>query len=280
MPIKQHRPTSAGRRISSGDAFTDITKSTPQKSLTAPRKKHGGRNNSGKITVRHQGGGTKRRIRLIDFMQREYDRPAEVVAIEYDPNRSSRIALVQYEDGVRSYIVAPEGLKVGMKVVSTQGKGEVEIGNRMPLKHVPTGAFVHNVELYPGRKGTTVRSAGTSATVMSLDAGFVQLKLPSGEVRRFDERCLASIGTVSNADWMNIRWGKAGRMRYRGIRPTVRGKVMNPVDHPHGGGEGSQPIGLTQPKTPQGKPALGVKTRRKKKMSSKYIVSSRKKRID
>lgn len=280
MPIKQHRPTSAGRRISSGDAFTDITKHTPEKRLTTPRKRKGGRNNSGKITVRHHGGGAKRRYRVVDFMQRQYDMPAEVVAIEYDPNRSSRIALVQYENGERSYVLAPENLKVGTKIVSTQSKGEVEIGNRMPLKHVPTGVMVYNIELQPGRKGTTVRSAGTSAIVMALDGGFVQLKLPSGEVRMFDERCQASIGTVSNADWMNIRWGKAGRMRYRGVRPTVRGKVMNPVDHPHGGGEGSQPIGLPQPRTPQGKPALGVKTRRPKKASSKYIVSGRKKRID
>ncbi|MCW1930375.1 MAG: 50S ribosomal protein L2 [Candidatus Kerfeldbacteria bacterium] len=280
MAIKQHRPTSAGRRISSSDAFADVTKTTPEKRLTTHLKKHAGRNNSGKITVRHHGGGVKRRYRIVDFMQTRFDMPAKVVAIEYDPNRSARIALVEYSDNTRAYILAPDGLTVGRTVLSTQGKGEVEVGNRMPLKHVPTGVMVYNIELFPGRKGSVVRSAGNSAIVMAQDEGFVQLKLPSTEVRRFDERCLASIGTVSNADWMNIRWGKAGRMRYRGVRPTVRGKVMNPVDHPHGGGEGAQSIGLTHPKTPQGKPALGVKTRRQKKQSSRYIVSSRKKRND
>ncbi|PIW36862.1 MAG: 50S ribosomal protein L2 [Candidatus Kerfeldbacteria bacterium CG15_BIG_FIL_POST_REV_8_21_14_020_45_12] len=279
MAVKQYKPTSPGRRLSSGDSFSDITKNHPEKKLTAPIRKKAGRNNQGKITVRHRGGGAKRRYRLVDFsMSERLDEPATVIAIEYDPNRSARIVLLEYADGHRKYILGANGMEVDQKIVSTHGTADMTPGNRMPLSHIPVGTAVHNVELVPGRRATIVRSAGSSAVVMSADAGMVQVKLASGEIRKFNETCRASIGQVSNPDWGKIRWGKAGRMRYRGIRPTVRGKVMNPVDHPHGGGEGSSPIGLKHPKTPQGKPALGVKTRNKKKASSKYIVSSRKKR--
>lgn len=278
MAVKKHKPTTPGRRKSSGDSFADITKSKPEKKLTKRLQKHAGRNNQGKITVRHRGGGTKRRYRMVDFKRTRFDVPAEVMAIEYDPYRSARIALVKYEDGEKAYMLAPDGLQVGSTVVSTQDIAEITPGNRMPLKSIPSGAAVYNLEMVPGRGGSMIRSAGTAATVMSSDAGFVLIKLPSGEIRKFAEECRATIGQVSNPDWGNIRWGKAGRMRHRGIRPTVRGKVMNPVDHPHGGGEGSQPIGLKHPKTPQGKPALGVKTRKPKKASNKYIVKSRKKR--
>lgn len=276
MAVKVYKPTSAGRRISSGDSFADITKVTPEKSLTRPAKKHSGRNNSGKITVRHRGGGHKRRYRTIDFRQTAIG-SLEVMAIEYDPNRSSRIALVQNVDGEKSYIVAADGMKVGQTIRVSATPVDLQSGNRMPLKFIPSGTAVHNLEYIPGQGGMIVRSAGSSAAVMSVDAGFVQIKLPSGEIRKFPEDCFASVGKVSNPDWGKIRWGKAGRMRYRGIKPTVRGKAMNPVDHPHGGGEGNQPIGLKHPKTPQGKPALGVKTRRANKRSDAYIVSPRKK---
>lgn len=278
MAVKVHKPTSPGRRISSGDSFKDITKSTPEKKLTAPLKKHAGRNNQGKITVRHRGGGAKRRYRVVDFKQMRLDDPAEIIAIEYDPNRSARIALIQFANGDKSYILGAHKMQVGKKVVFTHETVDLEPGNRMPLKNIPSGTPVHNLELVVGRGGSIIRSAGSSATVMSADAGFVNVKMSSGEVRRVNENCCASVGKVSNPDWGNIRWGKAGRMRHRGIKPTVRGKAMNPVDHPHGGGEGSQPIGMKHPKTPQGKPALGVKTRKKNKESDKYIISGRKKR--
>ncbi len=278
MGVKVYKPTSAGRRLSSGDDFSDITKKAPEKALTAPLKKKAGRNNQGKITVRHRGGGAKRRYRVVDFKQQRIDDPAEVLAIEYDPNRSARIALIQYRNQDKAYILAADGMKVGDTIVCTDNAVDLNPGNRMPLKHIPSGTLVHNVELVPGRGGSIVRSAGSSATVMSADAGFVIMKLASGEVRKIDERCRASIGKASNPDWGNIRWGKAGRMRNRGRRPSVRGKAMNPVDHPHGGGEGSQPIGMKHPKTPQGKPALGVKTRKKNKESDAYIISGRKKR--
>lgn len=278
MGVRRYNPTTAGRRRSSGDDFSDVTKRTPEKSLTKTLKKHSGRNNQGKITVRHRGGGHKRRYRLVDFKQLRFDDPATVIAIEYDPNRSARIALIEYTDKSKAYILAADGIRVGQILVSTEKNADLKPGNRMPLGEIASGSLVHNIELVPGRGGRIVRSAGASAVVMSQDEGFVQIKLSSGEIRKFDERCRASIGKVSNPDWGNIRWGKAGRMRHRGIRPTVRGKVMNPVDHPHGGGEGNQPIGLKHPKTPQGKPALGVKTRNPKKSSSKYIISRRKKR--
>lgn len=278
MAVKKFKPTSAGRRISSGDAFADVTKKSPEKRLTTTLKKHAGRNNQGRITVRHRGGGAKRRYRVVDFRQQRFEQPATIVAIEYDPNRSARVALIEYGVSDRSYILAADGMRVGQTLITTKKATDVNPGNRMTLSHIPTGTMVHNVELFPGRGASIIRSAGSSAIVMSQDSGIVLLKLSSGEVRRFDENCMASVGIVSNPDWGNIRWGKAGRMRYRGIRPRVRGKVMNPVDHPHGGGEGNQPIGMKYPKTPQGKHALGVKTRRKKKFSNKYIMNSRKKR--
>lgn len=277
MAIKQHKPTSPGRRFSSGDAFLDITKAKPEKKLTVTIIRKSGRNNQGKITVRHRSGG-KRRYRLVDFRQMRLDDPATVRAIEYDPNRSARIALIEYADGTRSYILAADGMMVDTTVVSTSKTVDMHVGNRMPLANIPTGVMVHNIELAPGRGGELLRSAGACATIMSQDEGFVHLKLASGEIRKFPETCRASIGQVSNVDWDNIRWGKAGRMRHRGIRPTVRGKAMNPVDHPHGGGEGVQPIGLKHPKTPQGRPALGVKTRVAQKVSDYYIISRRKKK--
>lgn len=278
MAVKQYKPTSAGRRIASGDSFSDTAKKKPEKKLTTKLVRKAGRNNQGKITVRHRGGGAKRKYRTVDFKMERLDDPATVVAIEYDPNRSARIALVEYKNGDRAYLLSAAGMKQGQTIVSSSGMGEIAPGNRMVLKHIPVGTVVHNIELVPGRGGSVVRSAGSGATVMSADAGMVQLKMSSGEIRKFDENCRASIGQVSNPDWGNIRWGKAGRMRKRGFRPTVRGKAMNPVDHPHGGGEGSQPIGMKHPKTRQGKPALGVKTRKQKKDSDKYIVSRRKKR--
>ncbi|MBI2411480.1 MAG: 50S ribosomal protein L2 [Candidatus Kerfeldbacteria bacterium] len=278
MAVRKHKPTSAGRRLSSGDDFSDISKSTPVKKLTIRLKKHAGRNNQGKITVRHKGGGVKRRYRLVDFAQKRLDDNVNVLTIEYDPNRSARIALIAYTNDDQAYILAADGMKPGDRIVFTDKHADLNPGNRLPLGDIAIGTPVHNIELFPGKGGAIVRSAGSSATVMSQDGGFVQLKLSSGEIRKFDERCRASVGQVSNPDWGNIRWGKAGRMRYRGIRPRVRGKAMNPVDHPHGGGEGNQPIGLKHPKTAQGKPALGVKTRRKQKESDAYIVSSRKKR--
>lgn len=275
MGIKRYKPTTAGRRKSSVDDFSDITKSKPEKSLIKIKKRSGGRNFQGKITVRHRGGGAKRYLRLVDFRQDKYNLPAEVKAIEYDPNRGARLALVGYQDGQKSYILAPVDLKVGDKVVSSDNKCEINIGNRLPLKNIPTGTAVYNVELTPGKGGELARSAGSQASLMAIDAGYAHLKLPSGEVRMVKEDCLASIGQVSNPDYRSIRWGKAGRMRMRGRRPTVRGKAMNPVDHPHGGGEGKHPIGLTHPKTPQGKPALGPKTRKKGKKSNRFIIKRR-----
>ena len=277
MGIKIYKPTTPGRRATSVDDFSDITKTKPEKSLTRPIKRTGGRNNQGKITVHHRGGGAKRAYRVIDFKQLNFDKPAEVIAIEYDPNRTCRIALVKYEDDKKSYIIAPKGLKVGDKVVSSQKRLEAKPGNRMPVRDIPMGLTVHNIEMVPGKGGEVVRSAGVGALVQASEGDFVQLKMPSGEIRLFNKECLASIGQVSNPDWRNIRWGLAGRMRHRGIRPTVRGKAKNPCDHPHGGGEGNQPIGLKHPKTPQGKPALGVKTRNKKKKSNIFIVKRRKK---
>lgn len=278
MAVKQYKPTSPGRRISSGDSFADITKHTPEKRLSIGKKRKAGRNNQGKITVRHRGGGAKRRYRFVDFRQERLDDPATVIAIEYDPNRSARIALVQYGDGTKSYILGADGLEVGAIVLSTQNATDLNPGNRLPLGKIASGTRVHNIELFAGNGGMLARSAGSSATVMSQDGGYVIVKLSSGEVRKFSEHCRASVGQVSNPDWNNIRWGKAGRMRHRGFRPTVRGKAMNPVDHPHGGGEGGSPIGMKHPKTRSGKPALGVKTRRAHKDSDSYIISGRKKR--
>ncbi len=277
MPIKIYQPTSPGRRQSSVDAFAEITKSKPEKSLVTILKAKSGRNNQGVITVRHQGGGAKKLYRLVDFKQQKYDTVATVLAIEYDPNRSTRIALVEYADGVKSYILCPEGLQVGAKVVSSEKAGEASLGNRFPLQYIPVGLFVHNVEMTAGKGGQLVRSAGLSAQFIGIDEGYAQLKLPSGEVRLIHQECAASIGLLSNADHRLVRWGKAGRVRHRGIRPTVKGKNMNPVDHPHGGGEGHSPIGQKRgPQTIYGKSARGVRTRKPQKWSDKFILSPRK----
>ncbi len=273
MPVKRYHPTSAGRRLSSVDTFDDVTKQRPEKSLTIPRKEFAGRSR-GKITVRHKGGGAKQRIRLVDGLRHKFDVPAVVKAIEYDPNRGARLALLVYRDGAKSYIVAPLGLKVGDAVVSTRGKGDIQIGNRFPLEHIPVGLMVHDVELTPGKGAQIARGAGTGVQLMAVEGPYATLKLPSGEMRLVFKSCMATIGQTSNPDRRLIRWGKAGRSRHRGIRPTVRGKVMNPVDHPHGGGEGRNSIGLKHPKTPQGKPALGVKTRRRK-ASDALIIQRR-----
>jgi len=273
MPVKQYRPTTAARRLSSVDTFEDITKTEPEKRLTIKRKKFAGRT-GGKITVRHQGGGAKRRVRLVDFRRSKFDVPAKVVAIEYDPSRGARLALLYYADGEKSYIIAPAGLKVGSSVMCSKGKAEIQIGNRMPLHHVPVGQQIYDVELVPGMGGKVARGAGTTIQLMAVEGPYATIKLPSGETRNVLKECMATIGAASNPDRRLIRWGKAGRMRHRGIRPSVRGKVMNPVDHPHGGGEAKNSIGLKHPKTPQGKPALGVKTRRKK-ASDQLIIQRR-----
>lgn len=276
MGVRKYKPTSPGRRNSSVDDFADITATKPYKPLTVHLKEHSGRNSQGKITVRHQGGGARHRYRLVDFARTaKLDMPAMVETIEYDPNRNARIGLISYQDGQKSYIILPDGLKVGDAVMSSLKKQEIKVGNRLPLEFVPAGMLVHCVELEPGKTGLLARSAGNGVTVLSIEGQFVQAKLPSGEVRMFDKHCLATIGQVSNAEHRNIRWGSAGRMRHRGIRPSVRGKAMNPVDHPHGGGEGNQPIGLKHPKTPQGRPALGVKTRQPKKASGRFIIKRR-----
>jgi large subunit ribosomal protein L2 len=276
MPIKSYRPTTFGRRGASVDSFEDVTKKAPEKSLLVHKKRIDGRNSQGKITVRHRGGGAKRMVRVVDFMRDRYDIPAKVAAIEYDPGRGGRLALLTFVDGVKRYILAPANLKVGETVLSSKNKIESKNGNRMPLKHIPIGLVVHDIELYAGSGGKMVRGAGNAAQLMAIEGDMAQLKLPSGEYRMVSKECSATLGTVSNPDHWLVRLGKAGRMRHKGFRPRVRGKVMNPVDHPHGGGEGKNPIGHKNPKTPWGKPALGVKTRKHKKQSSKFIVKRRK----
>jgi len=274
MAVKILKPVSNARRGMSVDDFSDVTKKKPEKSLTVTLKKKSGRNNQGKITVRHRGGGEKRKYRIIDFKMNE-DIKGKILAIEYDPNRNARIALVEKENGKKMYMIAPKGAKVGGKVVSGTD-AEVRSGHRMALKDIPVGTVIYNVELTPGRGGQLARSAGTKVQLMAKEGKFVQIKLPSSEQRLIDENCLASIGEVSNPEHKNIKVGKAGRKRHMGIRPTVRGKAMNPVDHPHGGGEAANSIGLTHPKTPWGMPALGYKTRKKKSISNKMIVRGRK----
>lgn len=279
MAVKVYKPTTPGRRKSSVQDFSDITKTRPEKSLTRRLSKNAGRNNTGRITVRHRGGGVKRLYRMVDFMRTVFDEPAEVKAIEYDPNRGARIALVEYKNGKKAYYLAAAGTKVGDTLVSSEKQIEATRGNRMPLQHIPVGLFVYNVELSPGKGGQIVRGAGTGAQLQVLEGGFAQLKLPSGEVRLVKKECFATVGRVSNPDYQLVRWGKAGRRRYLGWRPIVKGKNMNPVDHPHGGGEGHSPIGLRGgPKTAQGKKAMGVKTRKKNKASSKFILRARKKK--
>ncbi|MBU0613745.1 50S ribosomal protein L2 [Patescibacteria group bacterium] len=274
MGIKLHKPTTAGRRRSSVQTFDDITISKPYKKLVVSQKQQAGRSN-GKITVRHRGGGAKRNIRLIDWKRDKFDIPAKVMTVEYDPNRGARISLVHYADGEKRYILAPQGIKVGQSITTSNSKGEPKVGNRFQLKDIPEGMSVYCVEMQPGKGAQIVKTAGSSAILLAIEGKHATLKLPSGEVRMVPSVCMASIGVVSNADWRLIRWGKAGRTRLRSIRPTVRGKAMNPVDHPHGGGEGRSPIGLKHPKTPTGKPALGVKTRSQKKPSDVLIVRRR-----
>lgn len=273
MPVKRYKPTTAGRRISSVQSFSDITKSEPEKSLVKIRKEFAGRT-GGKITVRHRGGGAKRYLRVIDFRRDKYDVPATVVAVEYDPNRGARLLLLQYADGEKRYMLSPEGVKVGDHVVSSKTRTEINVGNRMPLAFIPVGLNVHSIELEVGKGGQMVHGAGAMAQLMAVEGAQATLRLPSGEIRLLPRGAMATIGQVSNPDYRLVRWGKAGRTRHRGFRPTVRGKAMNPVDHPHGGGEGRNPIGLKHPKTPKGKPALGVKTRRHK-TSDAMIVERR-----
>ncbi len=274
MGIKKYNPTTPGRRGMTVSDFSEITGKSSVKTLLAPVKKTAGRNSYGKITVRHHGGGAKRKYRIIDFKRNKTDMPAKVVAIEYDPNRSANIALVCYVDGTKSYIIHPEGLKVGDTVVSG-ATADIKPGNTLPLENIPLGTLVHNVEMKPGKGGQLARSAGSSAQLMAKENGFAQLRLGSGEVRMIPLNCRATIGTVGNSEHENIKLGKAGRKRWMGVRPTVRGVVMNPNDHPHGGGEGKSPVGMPSPVTPWGKPALGYKTRKKNKASDKYIVRRR-----
>jgi len=277
MAIKKVKPTSPGRRSSTYDDFADVTSRAGIKSLLISRKKNSGRNNQGKITVRHRGGGAKQQIRVIDFKRDKYDIPAKLASIEYDPLRRARIGLLQYRDGEKRYMILPVGLKVGDEVKSSQSEVEIKLGNAMPIKHIPAGVAVYNVELEPGRGGKVARSAGNLLNVMGVEGNFVQVKMPSGEIRLIKKECLATVGQASNPDVTHMVIGKAGRKRHMGWRPTVRGTAMNPVDHPHGGGEGNQPIGLKHPKTPWGKPALGVKTRKPGKYSDKLIIRRRKK---
>ena len=273
MSIKVYKPTTNARRNMSVTDYSELSKVAPERSLLAPLKKHSGRNSYGRITVRHHGGGNRRKYRIIDF-KRDKMGAATVLTLEYDPNRSAHIALVQYEDGEKRYILAPVGLKVG-DVIAAGADADIKPGNALPLTNIPTGTFVHNVELYPGRGGQLARAAGNAAQLMAKEGIYALLRLPSGELRNVPATCMATIGTVGNADHENVKIGKAGRTRHMGIRPTVRGSVMNPNDHPHGGGEGKSPIGRPGPCTPWGKPALGYKTRNKKKSSDKLIVKRR-----
>jgi large subunit ribosomal protein L2 len=275
MAIKSYKPTTNGRRNMTVLVYkNEITCDTPEKSLLAPLAKNGGRNNTGHITVRHQGGGAKRKYRIIDFKRNKDNIEATVKTIEYDPNRSANIALVCYADGEKRYIIAPKDLKVGAKIVSGSNV-DVKIGNCMPLGNMPVGTVVHNVEMHPGKGAQLVRSAGASAQILGREEKYVLVRLTSGEVRKILSVCRATVGEVGNADYMNVNIGKAGRTRYMGIRPTVRGSVMNPCDHPHGGGEGKSPVGRPGPVTPWGKPALGYKTRKKHNRSDKFIVKRR-----
>lgn len=275
MGIKSFKPTTPGRRQMTVSTFEDITKKQPERSLIEPLKKNAGRNSQGKITVRHKGGGNRRKYRIIDFKRLKDNVPAKVAAIEYDPNRSANIALLHYVDGEKAYILAPQRLRVGDEVISGTENIDIQIGNSMPLSQMPVGTYIHNIELKPGKGGQIVRSAGMGAQLMAKDAKYAQVRLPSGEVRMVLARCRATVGIVGNSDHFNISIGKAGRTRHMGIRPTVRGSVMNPCDHPHGGGEGRAPVGRPSPVTPWGKPALGLKTRKPNKQSNKYIVKSR-----
>jgi len=277
MPVKVYRPTSPGRRNMSVSTFDEITRTKPERSLLAPLRKRGGRNNRGVVTVRHRGGGHKRRYRIIDFRRDKFDVTGRIESIEYDPNRSARIALVVYTDGERRYILAPAGVDVGETVISS-AEADIRPGNTLPIRSIPLGTIIHNIELYPGRGGQLVRSAGNSAQLVAKEGSMAQVRLPSGEVRYIDMKCLATIGQVSNPDHANLTIGKAGRNRWKGRRPTVRGVAMDPASHPHGGGEGRSPIGMPGPKTPWGKPALGKKTRRNKRTTKLIVRRGGKKR--
>ena len=274
MSIKVYKPTSNSRRNMSVTDYSELSKVAPERSLLEPLKNKSGRNNYGRITVRHRGGANRRKYRVIDFTRSKFDVPAEVVSLEYDPNRSAHIALIKYEDGVKSYILAPAGLKVGDKVMAGP-EADIKPGNALPLVNIPTGTVIHNVELYPGRGGQLARAAGNAAQLMAKEGEYALLRLPSGELRKVPANCMATVGQVGNLDHENVKIGNAGRKRHMGWRPTVRGSVMNPNDHPHGGGEGKSPIGRPGPVTPWGKPALGYKTRNKKKASNKMIVRRR-----
>ena len=274
MGIKSYNPYTPSRRNMTGSDFSEITKSTPEKSLLASKKKTAGRNNQGKITVRHHGGGNRQKYRLIDFKRNKEGIPAKVIGIEYDPNRTANIALICYADGEKAYILAPQGLTDGMTVMNG-AEAEIRVGNCLPPSAIPVGTQVHNIELYPGKGGQMVRSAGNSAQLMAKEGKYATLRLPSGEMRMVPIVCRATIGVVGNGDHNLINLGKAGRKRHMGIRPTVRGSVMNPNDHPHGGGEGRAPVGRPSPMTPWGKPAMGLKTRKKKKQSNKLIIRRR-----
>ena len=275
MGIKHFKPTTPSLRNMTVSTFEEITKKTPEKSLLATKKKNAGRNSYGRITVRHQGGGARQKYRIIDFKRKKDDMEATVIGIEYDPNRSSNIALIQYEDGEKAYILAPIGLTDGDKVISGINV-DIKSGNCMPIENIPVGTMIHNIELNPGQGVKLVRTAGGEAQLMAKEGEYAHVRLPSGEMRLILSRCRATIGTIGNTDHENVKLGKAGRKRHMGIRPTVRGSVMNPVDHPHGGGEGKAPIGHPGPLTPWGKPALGYKTRKKNKKSDKFIVKRRK----
>ena len=274
MAIKKYNPTSPARRFMTVSDFAEITKSEPERSLLAKKDKHAGRNSYGRITVRHRGGGNRRKYRIIDFKRNKDGMPATVIGIEYDPNRSANIALLQYEDGTKAYILAPLGLTDGDVVMSGTG-ADIKPGNALFIKDIPVGTLIHNIEMYPGKGGQLVRSAGVSAQLMAKEGEYAQVRLPSGEVRMIRLNCKATVGEVGNQQHENISIGKAGRKRHMGWRPTVRGVVMNPNDHPHGGGEGKSPIGRPSPVTPWGKPALGYKTRNKKNKSDKFIVKRR-----
>ncbi len=274
MAVKTFKPTTPARRQMTVPGFDEITKKTPEKSLITVLKKHAGRNNTGKITVRHHGGGNRIKYRVMDFRKKIEDVPATVLAIEYDPNRTAYIALMQYETGEKTYSIAPVGLKVG-DVVINSAKADIKPGNVLPISEIPVGTFIHNIELYPGKGGQLVRSAGTAAQLMAKENGVSQVRLPSGEVRIIRLDCKATIGQVGNLEHENINLGKAGKTRHLGVRPTVRGSVMNPCDHPHGGGEGKAPVGRPSPVTPWGKPTMGYKTRDKKARTNKFIVKRR-----
>ena len=277
MAVKKVKPTTPGRRQMTFDDFKDITKTEPEKRLLIFRNQKAGRNSQGKITVRHRGGGARRFIRVIDFKRDKFEVPAKVATIEYDPNRGARLALLNYADGEKRYIIAPIGMNVGDTIVSSKKEAPIKPGNTMPLEFIPAGVFVHNVELEPGQGGKIARGAGNAVSIMGVEGKFAQLRMPSKEVRLVKKECLCTIGQVSNPEFKNISYGKAGRKRNLGIRPTVRGTAMNPVDHPHGGGEGKQSIGLKHPKTPWGKPALGVRTRNKRRKSNRLIIKRRSK---